>query len=164
MMNTGNTQQTRTPATQNAVLASDPEKAMQDMMSRIDTLKQIYLEENEALAHSDTFSYMLLQDRKIEAAQDYQSGATEFLKRKEEMESLTPATREQFKVLQAEFTTTTTENLARLERMQKGVGRLHERVINAAKETVTKDGVNYGAKAELKRHSSNMSMGLNESA
>lgn len=158
------TQKSSVPAHPKTVLSDDPEKALQEMMDRIDALRLVYVEENEALAHADTSSYMLLQKRKIQATQDYQDHATEFLARKDEMGNIGAALREEFKVLQTDFSVLTEENLTLLKRVQNGITRLHERVINAAKETATKDGVNYGAAGQLKRHSHNISLGLNESA
>lgn len=164
MMNASNIQNTAAAANRKVILSDDPEKALQEMMDGIDALRLVYLEENESLAHADTLSYMLLQERKIQVTQDYQARATEFMTRKDEMGNIDTELREKFRVLQADFSVVTEENLTLLKRIQKSIVRLHERVINAAKETVVKDGVNYGAAGQLKRHSRNMSMGLNESA
>jgi hypothetical protein len=146
------------------LLSENPEKAMQEMMESIDDLRLLYVKENAALAEVNTLEYIGLQDEKLETLQKYQNYAKQFVDRKEEMLRVSPDVYEKLQGIHKEFSDITSENLNLIKRMQGGIKRLHSRIINAAKETAEKDGVNYGYEAKLRRHSNTMSIGVNESA
>lgn len=145
-------------------LSGDPKKAIQEMMATIDALRSLYLEENEALEKSDTRSFMMLQERKIETARKYQSGIAQILERKDEIRAADPALRQRLVAMQEEFSSITSRNVQALERVQRGVKRLGERIMNAARDAAQKDVVNYGKKGVLNKYKGPVSIGLSEKA
>src|SRR5690606_29276359 len=96
------------------VLARDPNRAMQQMMETIDSLRNVYIEENAALAVADTDTFLRLQDRKIAAARNYQSGAEQLLKRRDDLKHIDVALKEQLREKQEEFSGLMAENLKSL--------------------------------------------------
>ena len=50
-------------------LSPNPEKAIQEMMSTIDALRGVYIEETDALEKADTNAFLNLQDKKLKTAQ-----------------------------------------------------------------------------------------------
>ncbi len=145
-------------------LPSDPNKAMQQMMNTIDQLREIYEEENEALAASDTQAFLGLQDRKIAAARDYQSGAKQMLERKGDLEHIDAALKQEMAAKQESFSGIMAENLKALDRMRKGVQRLNDRIMSSARDAARKDGLNYSASGNLNHNDRAISIGVSESA
>lgn len=145
-------------------LSASPEKAMQEMMSAIDDLRNVYIEETDALEKIDTMKFLQLQDKKITAARNYQSGIDQILKRRDEFKSTPDDVREELRKKQEEFSALTTANLEALDRMHKTVKRLGERVMTAARDAAAKNSPNYSAKGRLSHKNRNVSIGINESA
>ena len=137
---------------------------MQDMMETIDTLRDVFTEENEALAGADTKLFMALQNRKITAAKNYKAFSEQFLARKDEIKQASPEMHKKFEEMYSSFSEIALENISQLERMRGGMNRLHDHVMTAARDNADKDGVNYSAGGHLKSHTTSLSMGLNESA
>jgi hypothetical protein len=145
-------------------LSTDPKKAMQEMMATIDALRGIYMEENAALEKSDTRTFMGLQERKIETARQYQSRIAQILERRDEIRAADPTLRQRLVAMQDEFSAIATENVRGLERVQRGVKRLGDRVMGAAREAAQKDVVNYGKKGVLNKYKGPVSIGVSEQA
>lgn len=145
-------------------LSVDPQKAMQEMMATIDALRAIYIEENAALEKSDTRGFMELQERKIDTARQYQSRIAQILERKDEIRAADPALRQSLAAKQDEFTAIAAENIRSLDRVQRGVKRLGDRIMNAARDAAQKDVVNYGKKGVLNKYKGPVSIGVSESA
>ncbi len=144
-------------------LASDPNKAMQQMMEMIDSLRDIYVEENAALKDSDTKTFLNLQDKKIEAARNYQTGSRQLLERKDELQHIDLALKEQLVVKQEEFSGIMSENLKALDRLRNGVQRLNDRVVKSAREAARTNNANYSASGSLKQNERSVSIGVSES-
>lgn len=145
------------------VLSRDPGRAMQEMMSAIDALRTIYVEENEALASSDTRRFLGLQDRKITLARNYQHGAEQMLERREEFKAADPALKTRLRAMQQDFSSLASENLGALDRMRRTVRRLNDRIMNMARENLRRENAHYGAAGRLKLNEKRLSIGLNES-
>lgn len=145
-------------------LSASPEKAMQEMMEAIDGLRDVYAEETEALQQIDTMKFLKLQDKKITAARNYQSGIDQILKRRDEFKSTPEDVREELKKKQEEFSALATANIEALDRMHKTVRRLGERVMNAAREAAIKNSPNYSSKGSMNHKNRGVSIGINESA
>ena len=145
-------------------LSADPHKAMQEMMATIDSLRTLYMEENAALDKCDTRTFLTLQERKIESARRYQSGIAQMLERRDEMRTADPAMRQRLVTMQEDFSTLTAANVKALDRVQRGVKRLGERIMNAARDAAQKEAVNYGKKGLLKKYKGPVSIGVSESA
>jgi hypothetical protein len=149
---------------QDFILSGNPEKAMQEMMEAIDSLRTVYTEETDALLAVDTMKFLQLQDRKIEAARNYQSGVEQIMKRKDEFKGAGVEIREELKKKQEEFSMLACANLEALDRMTKTVKRLGDRIMRAARETAEKRTPNYGANGSLNKNKRAVSIGINESA
>jgi hypothetical protein len=146
------------------VLSRDPHKAMQEMMHAIDALRTVYIEENAALDKCDAAAFMNLQDRKIESARKYQNGIAQMLERKDEFRAADPALRARLVARQQEFGDLAATNVTALNRMQRGVKRLGERIMSAARDAAQKEAVNYGKKGVLNKYKGPLSIGVSESA
>lgn len=147
-------------------LSHDPALALNEMMMTIDALRQVYVAETAALKASDTKGFLSLQDAKIEAAQKYHDGFTEFMLRKDEMAKTNPEARKLFGRKQQEFSKIAAENLDALGRMNRITDRLGQRIMRAARENAARDGVAYGSGGDMNLHRNKvLSTGsLNESA
>ena len=150
--------------TRSFLLSGDPNKAMQQMMETIDRLRDVYVEENEALQGADTKRFLGLQDRKIAAARNYQSGAEQMLERKGDLQHIDNALKQQLAHKQEEFSGIIAENLRALDRIRKGVQRLNDRIMNSAREAAQTKNVNYSAKGKLNKNERPVSIGISESA
>lgn len=157
---------TNIPATdlEKFALPVDPTKAMQEMMATIDALRTLYVEENAALEKCDTRTFLTLQDRKIETARRYQSGIAQMLERKDEMRAADPSLRQRLVAMQEDFSTLTAANVKALDRVQRGVKRLGDRIMSAARDAAQKEAVNYGKKGLLNKYKGPVSIGVSESA
>ena len=145
-------------------LSNDPTKAMQEMMATIDALRSLYVEENAALDKCDTRTFLTLQDRKIETARRYQSGIAQMLERKDEIRAADPTLRQRLVAMQEDFSALTAANVKALDRVQRGVKRLGDRIMSAAREAAQKEAVNYGKKGLLNKYKGPVSIGVSESA
>ncbi|MEM6812218.1 MAG: hypothetical protein AAF549_07100 [Pseudomonadota bacterium] len=120
-------------------LSKDPNKAMQEMMSIIDNLRGTLVEETAALKEADTKTFLTLQDRKLDVANEYLSGMAQLLSRKEELQKADPNLQNKLEEMRVSFSDTAHENHAALERMRKGMKRLGERIMETARETARKE-------------------------
>lgn len=146
------------------ILSRDPHKAMHEMMAAIDALRAVYVEETTALEAADTRSFMLLQERKIEIARRYQDGIAQILERKDEFRAADPTLRQRLVQMQDDFGTIALKNVEALNRVNRGVKRLGERIMNSARDAAQKDAVNYGKKGVLNKQRGPLSIGISESA
>lgn len=146
-------------------LSSDPKRAIQDMMQTIDALRNVYVAETMALAASDTPAFLSLQDQKIEAAQNYHTGISEFLTRKDEILTVHPDLKSLIRRKQEEFSDVARENLDALDRMRRTVDRMGNRIMQAARDAATREGVTYGKSGNMNGYKNKpVTMGLNKSA
>jgi len=160
LVNTGNLS-----SREKFALSSDPKRAIQDMMQTIDALRNVYVAETMALAASDTPAFLGLQDQKIEAAQNYHTGISEFLTRKDEIMMVHPDLKSLIRKKQEEFSDVARENLDALDRMRRTVDRMGNRIMQAARDASTREGVTYGKSGNMSGYKNKpVTMGLNESA
>lgn len=153
------------PQKDGASLPRDPGHALNEMMQAIDALRNVYVEETTALKAADTKAFFNLQDKKIETAQKYHDGFTEFMLRKNEMLNVHPDLKKIFGRKQTEFSKVAAENIEALQRMSRTADRLGQRIMRAARENAARDGVAYGAGGNMNLHRNKpVTMGLNESA
>lgn len=146
------------------ILSQDPNQAMQEMMQALDDLRTVYNEENDALVSADTRRFMDLQERKIEAAQRYHDTASQVIEHREELKAADPALRRQLQDMHSDFAALTQKNLSNIERMNKSVKRLSERVIKGARDAALRDTASYSRQGTLYRNDRLVSTGINESA
>jgi uncharacterized protein YukE len=146
--------------------SNDPNTVMQEMMVIIDSLRGIYVRENEALAHADTKTFLALQDIKLETAKQYQQNIEHILENKSDMRQAHPSLKSRLAVMQEEFAELGRKNMDALQRMQRCTQRLGDTIMHSAKEEAKKQrAVNYAETGILaaseKRH---ISIGINETA
>lgn len=146
------------------ILSRDPHKAMQEMMETIDALRSVYREENDILARSDARGFMRLQDRKIEMVRKYQSGVQQIVERQDEFRKADPALRARLVEAHEDFNILAGQNMKGLQRLERGVKLLGERIISAARDSATKDAVNYGIRGKLNAYKGPLTIGVSESA
>lgn len=156
------TLQDRKPA-----LSSNPDRAMQEMMSIIDRLRGIYVRENEALIAADTQTFLSLQDEKLSTAREYQLGAQHMMEHRDDIRTASAGLKDRLIAMQQEFAHLSETNMESIRRMQRCTERLGETIMNAAREEMRKNRVvNYaetGIMAASERKT--VSMGsINETA
>lgn len=135
-----NAQQIQTQAKKPAMrLSKDPNKAMQEMMSTIDSLRNALVEETSALKDADTQTFLSLQDKKLNVARDYLVGMEQLLARKDELQSADPTLKNRLEEMRIQFSDTAHENHAAIERMKNGMKRLGERIMEKARDAAKKE-------------------------
>jgi prefoldin subunit 5 len=145
--------------------SADPNLAMQEMMSVIDALRSVYVRENEVLAASDARAFVEIQKEKFEAAQKYQAGVEDLMKRKESMKSASPVLKNRLVEMEKEFSQISEKNIEALKRMQRCVERVGQTIMNAAKDAARKRrAVAYGESGALRGDAKTVSMGVSETA
>ena len=145
-------------------LPRDPSKAMQQMMSTIDDLKDIYVAETDALERMDSQAFLAMQENKINQAQVYEQGIKELISRKEEMKKVDPALKTKLSKMQDEFADLSQKNLIALDRMKRTMERLGGTIRNAAKEEAMKKRTfSYGQNGKFSGQNKNKKISLSVS-
>lgn len=131
-------------------LHRDPNRAMQEMMVTIDALRGTLIEETNALKEADTQAFLVIQEHKLEVAQEYISGMSQLLARKDELKNADAALKTKMEKMREEFSDTVFENHASLGRMKKGMKRLGERIMEKTREAAKKEEeLIYGATGRM---------------
>ena len=144
--------------------AQNPNAAMLEMMQALDALRAVYDEENNALEASDTRRFMDLQDRKIQAAHRYHETAAQVVDQRENLSMANPEILRQLEERHTDFAAMTQKNLAHIDRMNKTVKRLSERIVKSARDAALQDSASYSRRGTMYRNDRPVSTGLNESA
>lgn len=153
------------PEAEEKILSRNAHKAMEEMMSTIESLRGILLQETAALQAADNETFMLLQDRKLAAVNDYRAGMTQLMARKDEIRAVvTPALSRRLEVMQGEFHQTAEKNKENLDRMRRSFQRLGDRIMTVARDTAKKEG-QFAYSASGQMHTAGKgSIGVNERA
>ncbi len=148
------------------ILSQNPEKALQDTIETIEALQDVYVRETQSLKAANTQDFLALQDEKLQTAQKYQSSIKQILKRKEEMQTVSPALKAKLQDMQEGFSQTSKSNLEEIQRMQRTVDRLGNTIRKAAKETARRlRGHSYSQTGKIEgEDKKTVSMGINETA
>lgn len=148
------------------ILARDPNKAMQEMMSLIDELRTLYETETFALENTDTKTFLSLQEKKLHATNRYENGIAQLLVRKNELKSVEPSLKQGLENMQREFSLLCHKNMKALERMQRTTQRLGNTIRNAAKDAIRQQrAINYSQSGRIDAHEKKtMSIGISETA
>ena len=112
----------------------NPDKALEDMIETINSLRDVYQQETEALGASDTKAFLSLQDRKLEVARRYQYGVEAMTTHRESMKNASPRLRDKLKSMYGDFSALAARNLEALERMQRNTERLGDTIMQAARD------------------------------
>ncbi len=146
-------------------LGADAAHGMVRMIGIIDTLAKVMIEETSIVSKADTPSFFALQDRKLAAAHDYQNGAADIFSRTEEFKKIDETLKREFEARESAFRVVAEENRSALDRMAKSTKRLGDRIMNAARESVTGKSIRYGASGKLESNQRrSVSMGVQEQA
>lgn len=119
-------------------LPDDPNAALEQMILTIQHLRDVYIRETAALEDGDSKTFLALQDEKFSAAQAYQEGIEQILDRREDIKTASPVLKASLRGLQTEFSKLFERNLEALERMNKTMTSLGEKLRNAAMEQANK--------------------------
>ena len=145
-------------------LPNDPNRAMSEMMVTIDRLRSSLVKETAALKEADTKTFMELQDEKLDVAREYLDGMEQLLSRKDDMKKSDPALQDKLEAMRVDFSEIAQQNHAALERMQNGMKRLGERIMETARDASRKERqIIYGGNGQM-QSGLKSTMGLNESA
>lgn len=129
----------------NNLLPRDTNAALKDVMRTITILDAVFDEETKILKDADMKGFMALQDRKIVAAQAYESHMQQMMARKKELAMADPSLKARLKETHAEFSKTSANNLLAIERMQRNTDKLGNRIRGAAiKAAQSQRGYSYG--------------------
>ncbi len=145
-------------------IPQNPNTAMLEMMQALDALRAVYDEENNALEASDTRRFMDLQERKIKAAHRYHETAAHVVDQREHLQAADPKIRRQLEEKHTDFAAMTQKNLAHIDRMNKTVKRLSERIVKSARDAALQDSASYSRRGTMYRNDRPVSTGINESA
>lgn len=144
-------------------LSTDPNKAIEEMMITIDELRQTLIEETKILDDADSIRFMEFQDKKLKNARAYMNGMQQLISRKEEIRQADPTLKQRLEEKRAEFAEITHHNYAALQRMQHGIKRLGDRIIENARVAVRREKeIIYGSRGQM-HLGKKASMGINES-
>lgn len=124
----------------------DPQSAALILIQRVKVLQDIYERETGALEAAQVEVFMALQEEKLAAASAYQDAMKRLLEQKAQLSgALAPSLRAQLIVMQKDFAALTERNKQALERMQRCVARLSEKICALAKtEVMSSAPVGYG--------------------
>lgn len=147
-------------------LSKDPRKAVHQMMAVIDTVKDVYIRETDALKRLDVKTFHAMQEEKMMAALSYQSGVQQMMQRREEIRKAAPDIRMELEEKHAEFTVLLDKNMKAIARAKHTMGRLMERIKEAAQDSVEKDyALSYGETGSMaKRKKQPLTTGISEQA
>ena len=148
------------------VLPKDPNAAMQEMMSTIDALRNVYRRETEALEAADTKAFLEMQSEKLLIARAYQDGIGQILDRKDEMKKSNPLLRRRLEDMQKDFADLTAKNMDALKCMGRVAERLGNTIRVAAKDAAVRSRTySYGETGSIKgSERKSVSMGVSETA
>lgn len=145
-------------------LSRDPNKAIEEMMLTIDKLRETLVEETKVLQDADTKSFLDLQDQKLIDARQYMDGISQLLSRKEELKAADPSLKDLLEQKREQFAEVTHNNHAAIQRMQSGMKRLGDRIMETAREAARREKeIIYSARGQMQT-GLNASIGINESA
>ena len=145
-------------------LSRDPNKAIEEMMTTIDNLRATLIEETKVLKEADTKSFLKLQDQKLVDARHYMDGVRQILSRKDELQAADPSLKNLLEEKRLQFAEVTHDNHAAIQRMQNGMKRLGERIMENARDAARREKqIIYSARGQM-QSGTNASIGLNESA
>ncbi|MCD8497229.1 MAG: flagellar protein FlgN [Alphaproteobacteria bacterium] len=113
-------------------LPADPDKALEQMVLTIRHLKDVYDRETAALENADGTAFMAMQEEKFTVAQNYQDGIEQLMARKDDLKTASPALKTMLRDIQKDFSALFERNLEGLDRMNKTMGRLGEKIRSAA--------------------------------
>lgn len=151
----------------NPILSKNTDAALAEVMTTIETLRAVYEEENNALINMDSNTFLALQDKKIDAARQYQIHMGQMIARKDEIARASQTTRDRLKDTHAQFQDISIKNMVAIDRMQRCTERLGNTIRNAAvRAAQDMRTYSYGENGAISNSARNkvVSSGLSETA
>lgn len=131
-------------------LPEDPAKALQDVMSTIDALRNLYVQETEMLSNADAVGFMKLQDEKLQTAHHYQRSISNILSKRDGVRAADPALKQRLAELYEEFSADIQQNQKALGSMRQTTDRLKKTISRATRDAARKkSALNYGKDGAL---------------
>jgi hypothetical protein len=148
------------------ILSKNPNAAMQEMMSTIDSLRDVYTRETEALEAADARAFLEMQAEKMKFARQYQDGIGQILTRRDEMKTANPLLRRRLEDMQKNFSEISTRNINALKRMQRVAESLGNTIRHTARDAAVRQrAFSYGETGTFKSsEKKSVSMGVSETA
>lgn len=151
----------------NLVLPKNTDAALNEVITTIEALRAVYEEENKALDDMDSKEFLALQDKKIEAARQYQMHMGQMIARKDEIAHASASTKQRLKDVHATFQDISVKNMIAIGRMQRCTERLGNTIRNAAiRAAQDMRTFSYGENGAISNSARNkvVSSGLSETA
>lgn len=148
-------------------LPAAPRAAVEEMITIIGDLQDIYTRETDALKSSDTNGFLDLQENKVIIARRYENGIAQILGRKEEIKLVDQSLKNKLTRMQEKFSRLAHENKDALKRMQRTTERLGETIRHAAKDAIqNRVATSYSAQGALNKggQKGSVSVGIQETA
>jgi hypothetical protein len=144
-----------------------PDKALEEMIETVTSLRDLYKHETEALIASDTKAFLSLQDTKLLIARRYQHGVETMNKNYELMKRANPRLKDKLKSMHGDFSSLAQRNMEALERMQRNTQRLGDTIMEAARDAARQQRTfAYGGNGAISGSTvrKGVSMGVSETA
>ena len=130
-------------------LPADADRALEVLLSLLLDLKNVQLQELEALKAQDMNAFMNLQPQKVRVARDYEIGVKEIMVRADMMKKASKPLRELVMKQQEEMTIIANKAERALLNASQAVRRVNERLMKAARAAVKIEKVNYDNKGSM---------------
>lgn len=138
-------------------------QAIEGILASASDLTDILNKETEYLKAADTKGFRSLHDQKTEYAARYESQLMKLISNKEQLKSAPPEALAKLQEARKDMAQASKENLTALERTNKSLNRISERLLNLAREKSSNDKLAYSNKGALYSNSKRpVSVGITE--
>lgn len=127
------------------ILSGSAEKAMATLLGVMIGLKDVYKKETGYIKSHDTTRFLNIQPTKEAYTRDYEILVKELQARSLSIKKMDTPLRERLVAEQKELEVLAEESMTYSLRMAQSLGRVQERLINAAREAIQSDKLNYSA-------------------
>lgn len=129
---------------QNMITDGANSSAIEKIIASATDLTDILNQETECLKAADTKGFKALHDQKHEIAQRYETQFHQLVSNKENLKGTNPAMLERLQDARRDMVKASKDNLTALERTNKSLNRLNERMMNLAREKSQQNTQTYG--------------------
>lgn len=132
-------------SSEQSILSGSAEKAMATLLGVMIGLKDVYKKETSYIKSRDTTRFLNIQPTKEAYTRDYENLVRELQARSLSIKKMNTPLRERLVAEQKELEVLAEESMTHSLRMAQSLQRVQERLINAAREAVQADKINYSA-------------------
>lgn len=126
-----------------SIHASTPEQILTIMLGLMQKLKAVYSAEVDAIIKNDTQSFIALQPDKMALSRDYELRVKEIAARAAAIKASDPILRQKVIAEQTELEILADRSQRAALRMAEGIRHLQERLIDAARHSITQEKIQY---------------------